>query len=133
MPFDGVDFVPARSIQQIDAVIDLLATPDKWCKGALRSHNGRHCIRGAVRAIGAADLLEPVILRAIGETSSRRFGRIEAFNDHPNTTHPQVLAVLGRARDAIAAGNGLGAAPADAAKVSLLASWRSALLRRFTG
>ncbi len=134
MPFDGVDFVSVKSLQQIDAVIDLLATPDKWCKGALRSHSGRYCVRGAVRALGAVEELEPVILQAIGETSSRRFGRIESFNDHPNTTHAQVLAVLGRARDNIVAGEGVSATPAaDQARVSLLTSWRSALLARFIG
>src|SRR5437763_2847611 len=60
MPFDGVGF--DDSLQKIDAVIDLLALPDKWCKGALRSHDGRYCIRGAVRAVGAADALESNIL-----------------------------------------------------------------------
>ena len=83
----------------MDEVIDLLGTPDKWCKGALRSHDGRYCIRGAVRAVDAADALEPSILEAIGQVAGKRFRRIESFNDHPNTSHEQVLAVLHRARD----------------------------------
>ena len=104
MPFDGVGFASPKSLEQIDAVIERLGTPDKWCKGALRSHDGRYCIRGAVRAVGGAELLEPVILQAIGEVVGSRFGRIESFNDHPNTSHAQVIAVLERARDNITAG-----------------------------
>ena len=102
MPFDGVGLVPDVSLQKIDAVINLLATPDRWCKGALRSQDGRYCIRGALRAVDAIGMLEPPILHAIGEVAGRRFRRIETFNDHPNTSHEQVLAVLGRARDTIA-------------------------------
>lgn len=134
MPFDGVGFVSAKSLQKIDAVIDRLATPDKWCKGALRSHDGRYCIRGAVRAVGAAEFLEPIILQAIGEVAGKRFRRIESFNDHPNTSHDQVLAVLARARDNISAGKPAAAAERIAPMpASKLAAWRGAMLGWFTG
>jgi hypothetical protein len=83
MPFDGVGFDVYESAQKLDAVIDLLATSERWCKGALRSHDGRYCIRGAIRAVNGAELLEPAILQAIGQVAGRRFRRIEAFNDHP--------------------------------------------------
>ena len=104
MPFDGVGYISSEPLRKIDAVIDLLSTPDKWCKGALRSHDGRYCIRGAVMSLGATDMLEPAILQAIGEVAGRRFRRIESFNDYPNTTHEQVVAVLSRARDNMAGG-----------------------------
>ena len=131
MPFDGVGFANYESLQKIDAVIDLLGTPDKWCKGALRSHDGRYCIRGAVRAVDAADLLEPPILQAIGEIAGKRFRRIESFNDHPNTSHEQVLAVLSRARENIIAGRIVGARIAE--ERAAVSSWRTALLGWFTG
>jgi hypothetical protein len=126
MPFDGVGFASPKSLDQIDAVIERLATPEKWCKGALRSHDGRYCIRGAVRAVGGAELLEPIILQAIGEVAGSRFGRIESFNDHPNTSHAQVIAVLERARDNIAAGRSVGRMPPreDQSTPSLLGSLR---------
>jgi hypothetical protein len=129
MPFDGVGF-PNQSLQKIDEVIDLLATPEKWCKGALRSHDGRYCIRGAVRAVDAADVLEPMILDAIGQVAGRRFRRIESFNDHPNTSHEQVLAVLHRTRDNLSAGKVVvGAGPPRRPEPpSRLASWRGAVL-----
>ena len=104
MPFDGVGFVVDESVDKLDSVIDLLGTPDRWCKGALRSHDGRYCIRGAIRAVNGAELLEPAILQAIGEVAGRRFRRIESFNDYPNTTHEQVVSVLQRARDNMAGG-----------------------------
>ena len=105
MPFDGVGFIGNESVRKMDEVIDLLGTPDKWCKGALRSHDGRYCIRGAVRAVDAADTLEPSILQAIGQVAGKRFRRIESFNDHPNTSHEQVLAVLYRARENLSLGD----------------------------
>src|SRR5437764_12229134 len=99
MPFDGAGFGYNESLQKLDTVIDLLETPDRWCKGALRSHDGRYCIRGAIRAVSGSDVLEPAILNAIGQVAGRRFRRIEAFNDHPSTTHEQVVAVLAQARN----------------------------------
>jgi hypothetical protein len=131
MPFDGVGFANYESLQKIDAVIDLLGTPDKWCKGALRSHDGRYCIRGAVRAVDAADVLEPTILQAIGEVAGKRFRRIESFNDHPNTSHEQVVAVLSRARDNILSGNLAGTRAVDEKPAAT--SWRTALVGWFTG
>ena len=134
MPFDGVGFVSDESLQKIEAVIDLLAMPDRWCKGALRSHDGRYCIRGAVRAVDATELLEPTILHSIGEVAGKRFRRIESFNDHPNTSHEQVLAVLSRTRETILAGGRLItpdlAATKSASKVS---GWRLGVLGWLTG
>jgi hypothetical protein len=124
MPFDGAGFVTDDPLSKIDAVIDLLSTPNKWCKGALRSHDGRYCIRGAVRAVAAADALEPAILQAIGEVAGRRFRRIESFNDHPNTSHDQAIAVLHRARDHIAAGGPIVAARIAEPPPSRFAAWR---------
>ncbi|HEX5455677.1 MAG TPA: hypothetical protein VFX06_17950 [Stellaceae bacterium] len=131
MPFDGVGFANYESLQKIDAVIDLLGTPDKWCKGALRSHDGRYCIRGAVRAVDAADILEPTILQAIGEVAGKRFRRIESFNDHPNTSHEQVLAVLSRARENIMSGKLAGLRTVEERPAAI--SWRTTLLGWFTG
>lgn len=134
MPFDGVGFVSNDPLHKIDAVIDLLSTPDKWCKGALRSHDGRYCIRGAVRAVDAVDALEPMILRAIGEVAGKRFRRIESFNDHPNTSHDQVIAVLHRAREHICAGASAVVVERPAATAaSRVAAWRGALLGWIAG
>jgi hypothetical protein len=127
MPFDGVGFIGNESVRKMDEVIDLLGTPDKWCKGALRSHDGRYCIRGAVRAVDAADALEPSILQAVGQVAGKRFRRIESFNDHPNTSHEQVLAVLYRARENLSLGD-VGTAREQVAQApSRIATWGSAI------
>jgi hypothetical protein len=129
MPFDGVGFITHESLDKLDAVIDLIGTPDRWCKGALRSHDGRYCIRGAVRAVNGAELLEPAILQAVVEVAGRRFRRIEAFNDHPNTSHDQIVAVLHRARDNIIAGKPAGStARLRETTASWLSAWRGAVL-----
>ena len=131
MPFDGVGFIGSESVRKMDEVIDLLGTPDKWCKGALRSHDGRYCIRGAVRAVDAADVLEQPILEAIGQVAGRRFRRIESFNDHPNTSHDQVLAVLVRARENLSLGNAGIIGERVAPPPARLATWRSAMVGWF--
>jgi hypothetical protein len=135
MPFDGVGFISSDAVQKIDAVIDLLATPNRWCKGALRSHDGRYCIRGAVRAVDAVDILEPRILEAIGQVAGKRFRRIESFNDHPNTSHAEVLAVLSVARDNLRSGRvgGVGGPARQRRAVFGLAGWRGAVRCWLTG
>jgi hypothetical protein len=105
MPFDGVGFGFDDRMNKIDKVIDLLATPDRWCKGTLRTHDGRHCIRGAIMAVDGVGTLQPVVLRAINEVTGRHYRRIESFNDHPDTEHSQVVEVLARARVDMAAGH----------------------------
>jgi hypothetical protein len=105
MPFDGVGYITSESLERIDAVIDLMATPDKWCKGALRSIDGRYCLRGAILAENAAALLEAPVLQAIQEVSGRRYQRIESFNDDPKTDHAMITTVLLRARYNITTGN----------------------------
>lgn len=98
MPFDGVGFAIEDPVSKIDQVIDLLATPDQWCKANLKTPDGRYCIRGAMRAVEGAEFLKPIVLQAIREVTGKRYLRIESFNDHPYTEHAQVLRVLMRAR-----------------------------------
>lgn len=104
MPFDGAGYVAGESLARIEAVIELMALPDKWCKGALRSIDGRYCLRGAILAKSAGTLLEAPVLQAICEVSGRRYRRIESFNDDPQTDHSMVATVLLRARDNIVLG-----------------------------
>src|SRR5437016_6344302 len=74
MPFDGAGFGYNESLQKLDTVIDLLETPDRWCKGALRSHDGRYCIRGAIRAVSGSGCASRPCLCARGATT-RSAGR----------------------------------------------------------
>jgi hypothetical protein len=104
MPFDGLQFVDQESLDKIERVIDIISTPAKWCKGSERNRAGQYCIRGAMIAAGALDRLEPVVLQSIHEVAGRHFRRIEEFNDHPRTTHCQVIEVLDRARAKIIEG-----------------------------
>ena len=101
MPFDGVGFPIDDRVSKIDHVIDLLATPDQWCKAQFKTRDGRYCIRGAMMAAEGADFLKPIMLQAIREVTGQRYLRIESFNDHPYTQHAQVLRVLMRARQLV--------------------------------
>lgn len=105
MPFDGTGFSENPALQKLDAVLTLLASEDKWCKGAFRSPDGRRCLMGAIEAADARDVLEPVVSRAIEEVTGRWFWRIEHFNDHRRTTHALVLRVLHRAREQVVVGD----------------------------
>jgi hypothetical protein len=105
MPFDGVGLGLDERMYKMDRVIDLLTTPDRWCQGTLRTHDERHCIRGAIMAVDGVGTLGSIVLRAINEVTGRHYWRIESFNDHPNTNHAQVVEVLARARTDLAVGH----------------------------
>jgi len=89
---------PDSALEQVDKVIALLATEDRWCKFFAMSSDGRRCLWGALWAEDAAPLLEAPILEAVVQVTGCRYESIDAFNDHPATTHATVLAVLYRTR-----------------------------------
>jgi hypothetical protein len=112
---------------------EVIATPDRWCKGHLfQDKNGeswkltgandpacyKFCLRGAVmKAYGdekawAYDYdskLPSSVLQLVGERIGVYVGdnwtRLVKFNNHPDTTHEEVLAVAQAIDDAIASGS----------------------------
>jgi hypothetical protein len=104
MPFDGTDAFDNHPLAKLGAVERLLATEQQWCKGRLRDAHGRHCLVGAIEAVGGRQVLHKVVLQAAREVSGKRYWRIEFFNDDPRTTHADVLQVLHRARENLIAG-----------------------------
>jgi len=101
MPFDGAE--NSQALEKMDQVIRMLVKPDRWCKGTASTHDGRHCIMGALNAVRARWLLQPAIMRAIADVSGCRLG-IEPFNDSRHTDHALVLKVLKKAREYVASG-----------------------------
>jgi hypothetical protein len=100
MPFDGTVYEGrVRSLDKMDKVIDLLSDEMRWCKRQLKTPDGRYCIAGAMMAVDAVSELKTPILLAIEQVTGVYHRHIEAFNDHPLTTHALVLKVLGRARE----------------------------------
>ena len=97
MPFDENRYRGrSNALEKVDKVIALLATEDRWCK-FFGVSDGRRCLWGAMWAEDAATVLEPPVLRAIKEVTGLCYESIDAFNDHPATTHATVLAVLHQA------------------------------------
>ena len=106
MPLDGTELEAFGNgpLAKLGAVERLLINEEQWCKGRLRDKDGRFCLAGAMQAVEARQLLDPIILRAIREVGGKRYWRIESFNDHPSTTYADVLRVLRRARENVIAG-----------------------------
>ena len=105
MPFDpGNQELRVIALEKIDRVIGLLEERDRWCKGTLRTDDGRLCILGAVREADAELLLYAPILRAVREVTGNAYRQIEKFNDSWLTSHALVLDVLERVRDELAVG-----------------------------
>lgn len=104
MPFDGTDAFDNHPLAKLGSVERLLATEQQWCKGRLRDAHGRHCLVGAIEAVGGRQVLQKIVLQAAREVSGKRYWRIEFFNDDPRTTHADVLQVLHRARENLIAG-----------------------------
>jgi len=104
MPFDGGHTDTTEYLEKLDAIIDLIGTPEKWTQGHM--HRGaRYCLRGAVRKVDKNEVLRPAILSAISEVMGCHYRRIETFNDHDRTDHDTILAVLMKARENIAVGH----------------------------
>ncbi|MGC2202334.1 MAG: hypothetical protein WA633_19625 [Stellaceae bacterium] len=104
MPFDGTENFDNHPLAKLGAVERLLATEQQWCKGRLRDAHGRHCLVGAIEAVGGRQVLQKPVLQAAREVSGKRYWRIEFFNDDPRTTHADVLQVLRRTRENMIAG-----------------------------
>ena len=106
MPLDGTEFgvLENNPLTKLGEVERLLINERQWCKGRLRDQDGRYCLAGAMQAVEARQILEPIILRAAREVGGKRYWRIESFNDNRHTTHADVLRVLRRARENIMAG-----------------------------
>lgn len=99
MPFDPAGLeLRFEALQRLDRVIDLLAEKERWCKGALKTDDGRMCIVGAMREVDGELLLYAPIRRAIREVTGHGYRRIQAFNDGWFASHDLVLEVLERAR-----------------------------------
>jgi hypothetical protein len=122
MPFDGVGFPANEYLQKIDAVVDLIGAPERWGKGGFRSHDGRYCLRGAIRTLDKSEILGPVVLDAIKQVTGRNYFTIEKFNDSHSTNHAMVLAVMAKARENIAAGR-FRMTSTKAIRVSLFRRW----------
>jgi hypothetical protein len=122
MPFDGVGFSVNEYSQKIDAVIDLIGTPEKWGKGSFRTNDGRYCLRGAIRSLDKREVIGPVVLEAINQITERKYYTIERFNDSKLTNHAMILTVLARARENIAAGR-FPMTSTRAIRVSLFRRW----------
>ncbi len=118
MPFDGKGMeIQLDTLDKLDRVINLLDTPEKWCKGVLKSSDGRLCMLGAVLEAHADKALKVPLLAAIEQVTGHTYPRIETFNDHRATTHALVMRVLRQARRNIIAGEYL--APARTAAPGL--------------
>jgi hypothetical protein len=100
MPFDGTEFgmFENHPLADLEAVERLIANEERWCKRKLRDSDGRHCLVGAMQAVEALQVLEPIVLRAAREVGGKRYWRIEFFDD-PHTAHADALWVLRRARE----------------------------------
>ena len=99
MPFDGIDGFDNHPIAKLGAVERMLATEQQWCKGRLRDAHGRHCLVGAIEAVGGRQVLQKPILQAAREVSGKRYCVRARTIDDPRTTHADVLQVLRRTRE----------------------------------
>jgi hypothetical protein len=121
MPFDGLE-TPFSYLPKLDQVIDLIEAPNQWIKHTYRSPWGGYCLKEALNMVGMAEVLEPAILKAASERADREFCCIESFNDAPQTTHAEVMAVLQAVREDIVTGQ-INLPPTAAAKPSF--AWKT--------
>lgn len=117
MPFDGLTYRRNELLAKMDAVIDLLGTEDRWCKGALKNLMGQRCLMGAMQEAHAL-ILKPYVLAAIRDVTGKNYHTIESFNDRRTTSHALVLEVLHSARQDVSTGQ-----PPSVAGTNSIAAW----------
>lgn len=82
----------------------LIDTPEKWCKGRRHVFYGyttphgavivkKYCAEGAMDAVGG---LSPERQALLNQTP-RAYGNVAEFNDSPDTTHADIMALFQRA------------------------------------
>jgi len=104
MPFDGASSRGILALEKIESVLEPLGADTRWCQYRLVTPDGRYCLKAALHAVAAEQMLAPIVLDAIRRVTGRAYWRIEAFNDSRLTTHALVLRVLSQARAQILAG-----------------------------
>jgi hypothetical protein len=100
VPFDGRGGSHIPLVREIDKLIELLSSEDRWCQGFIGYFDRGRIVRAMREVHGALNLNIP-ILHAAEEVTGRHFWRIELFNDDFWTDHGLVLQVLYRARENI--------------------------------
>ncbi len=84
---------------------DLIDHPDKWTKGTLYDQ-GRYCMLGAIQQaeastkqrVGSNHIARNRLLETgIAMFPSISFRGIASINDHPDTTHDDILAMFDKA------------------------------------
>lgn len=105
MPFDGSRESP--EVQILDKMRELLATPDKWCKGTLQKGEAL-CLAGALHIAEGkmpghygpfSDIGQRVLFTLSLVAHTPNIGIAIGFNDLASTAHADVLALLDRARE----------------------------------
>lgn len=88
----------ASVVENLKAAKALIDTPEKWGKGAFE-FRGCYCALGA---LGMAEAGTPAGYSLTGRWALQcalpnTFLSVDAFNDHPDTTHADIMALFERA------------------------------------
>jgi hypothetical protein len=81
-------------VENLKAAKALIDTPEKWGKDSFCS-NGKRCAFGALIGVGAFKAPEIRALELAHPEGT--FGAVASFNDAPDTTHADIMALFDRA------------------------------------
>lgn len=108
MPFDQSTYQPEVKDEVLDTLVkarEWLSDPAHWHKGShgVRGLDGKYaatCAWGALGLVlGQAQMKVPMHIQEYlhSQVPGRRFASVMQFNDHPDTTHADILGVFDRA------------------------------------
>lgn len=89
-----------KLIENLKAAKALIDTPEKWGKGTYEPGPDCYCVVGALKAANGWSEFEVWNTKAINALYSAcddRFEGIVDLNDHPDTTHADIMALIDRA------------------------------------
>lgn len=89
------------------AARELVSVPERWTRGAFaRDENGdrcstvsgvRFCVHGAIKHFAQSVFVSDQVASVFAIANGVANDRISDFNDDPETTHPDIVAVFDRA------------------------------------
>jgi hypothetical protein len=113
MPFDSAPEIK-EELRVLDRMREILAMPDKWCKGNVRDGDAV-CVAGALYVADGSEPDAPLIVTTLSLAAMKSWGALvrtsrddsglfpAEFNDDPRTTHSDILSLIDRAREKIVA------------------------------
>jgi hypothetical protein len=83
-------------LSELKAARKRIENPENWIKGSFRVGQ-RYCLVGALTSVPYLDLTYKLLQRCVPKRYPTTKSKLAAYNDHPSTTHKDIMALFDKA------------------------------------